>query len=75
MSKTQAPVYTDCPYCGGHEFCEAAAGGYADVTRTGHVFLSSGLICVICLQCGGVVHTRVKNVEALLTRQEKEMRK
>ena len=75
MNQTQAPAYSECPYCGGHEFCEAAQDGSSGVTRQGHVFLGSSLVYVICLQCGGVVHSRVKNVEALLTKQEKEMRK
>lgn len=75
-NKTAAPEFSQCPYCGGTEFCEAKSNSSdGQVTRVGTIIRSSPLVHVICLQCGSVIHSRVENVEALLTREEKEQRK
>jgi len=72
---TKAPEFAACPYCDGTEFIEAEQRGECHAFRIGHIFKSSALIHVICKNCGSVIHTRVKSVESMLTKAEKEERK
>ena len=71
---TKAPEFTACPYCKGTKFVEIEQGGYAQATRVGHIFKTANLIPLVCISCGAVIHSRVKNIESLLTKSEKEER-
>ena len=65
-------MYEDlkCPYCGGEEFVEGKQDGYADVVPANKTFTlrSEKLYHVICLKCGTVVRSYVKNPKDLVTK-------
>lgn len=71
---TKAPEFTACPYCDGMKFTEILQSGNAAATRVGHVFKGADIIHVVCLDCGGIIHSRVKRIDTLLTKAEKEGR-
>lgn len=58
-----------CPYCGGEEFVEGTQKGYADIIPNKYFTLrSESLHHVICLKCGTIVRSYVKNPENLVTK-------
>lgn len=71
---TKTPEFSTCPYCEGTKFVEIEQGGYAQATRVGYFFKTANLIHLVCVSCGAVIHSRVKNIESLLTKSEKEER-
>ena len=71
---TKAPEFTACPYCDGTHFTEIIQSGNAAATRVGHVFKMADIIHMVCLDCGSIIHSRVKRVDSLLTKAEKEGR-
>lgn len=71
---TKAPEFTACPYCEGTRFTEIIQSGNAAAMRVGHIFKTAELIHVVCLNCGGIIHSRVKRIDMLLTKAEKEGR-
>lgn len=52
-----------CPYCGKQEFIEARQDGYASVSPANKVltFKSQVLYHIICLNCGAVVKSYIKD--------------
>lgn len=60
-----------CPFCGGKEFVEAKNDGYSAVSPADKVltFKSQVLYHVICLSCGSVVKSYVKNPQNLVTKK------
>ena len=71
---TKAPEFTACPYCDGKEFMEIVQAGNAAGTRVGHIFKMAEIIHLVCRDCGSVIHSRVKRIDVLLTKAEKEGR-
>lgn len=61
---------TNCPYCLGTKFIEAKHQGYAEVYGEG-LFTSSPLYHQICLKCGSVVRSYVKDPQKLLKRKNR----
>ena len=59
-----------CPYCGSKEFIEAKQEGYAEVRPTNKTltFKSQILYHIICLNCGTVIKSYVKNPKRLVTK-------
>ena len=57
-----------CPFCGNDTFVEGAQDGYGSVTPANKVwtFKAQKLIHVICLNCGTVVKSYVKNPKKLV---------
>lgn len=56
-----------CPFCGNKEFIEVVQAGYASVYPANKVFTlkSQSLFHVICLNCGAVVKSYVKEPQKL----------
>jgi len=56
-----------CPYCGSTEFVEGRQTGYAAVEPASKIFTfkSQALYHKICLNCGSVVKSYVKNPNVL----------
>ena len=71
---TKAPQFSACPYCDGNEFIEVEQSGYAAATRTGYFLKTSNIVHLVCKCCGSIIHSRVKRVDTLLTKAEKEGR-
>ena len=57
-----------CPYCGGEEFVEGKQDGYAAVGPANKTltFKSQRLYHKICLKCGTVVKSYVKNPKKIV---------
>ena len=62
-----------CPYCGGYHFIEGKQDGYSAVTPADKAltFKSQVLYHQICLQCGTVVRSYVKNPQKLITKKKR----
>ena len=59
-----------CPYCGSLEFVEAKQDSYACVSpMKTFTFKSQILYHTICLNCGSVVRSYVKNPKKLLLKE------
>ena len=71
---TKAPEFSACPYCDGKKFAEIVQSGNAAATRVGHIFKTADIIHLVCMNCGGIIHSRVKRIDTLLTKAEKEGR-
>ena len=69
---TQAPEYKQCPYCDGKAFLEIEQAGHGAATRVGFFFKTSNIIHLVCRDCGSIIHSRVKRLDTLLTKAEKE---
>lgn len=69
---TKAPAFSACPYCDGKAFLEIIQSGTA--YRVGHVFKSANVVHLVCRNCSSVIHSRVQEMESLLTKAEKEGR-
>ena len=61
-----------CPYCGGNEIIEAYQTAYAAVTATSNKLGGRPLYHSICLKCGSVVRSYVKEPEKLLKRKDRK---
>ena len=61
-----------CPYCGGTEFTEAFQGGYGAITGTSHRLGGRTLFHTVCMKCGSIVRSYVKEPEKLLKRKDRE---
>lgn len=61
-----------CPYCGKEEFVEGVQGGYAAIAPATKVltFKSAALYHVICLNCGAIVKSYVKDPKKLVTKKK-----
>ena len=59
-----------CPYCNGKKFVEGKHSGYAEVYGEG-LFSSSPLYHQICLKCGSVVRSYVKDPQILLKKKNR----
>lgn len=59
-----------CPYCFGKKFVEGKHSGYAEVYGEG-ILTSQPLYHLICLKCGSVVHSYVKDPQKLLKRKNR----
>lgn len=59
-----------CPYCGKQEFVEGKQEGYANIAPANKVwtFKSQTLYHLICLNCGAIVKSFVKNPKKLVTK-------
>lgn len=59
-----------CPFCGSSEFVEGKQEGYASVGPSNKTltFKSQVLYHVICLNCGAVVKSYVKNPKKIVTK-------
>ncbi len=57
-----------CPYCGGEKFVEGKQEGYASVGPANKTFTfkSQTLYHKICLNCGAVVKSYVKNPKKIV---------
>lgn len=60
-----------CPFCGGQEFVEGKQDGYSTIVPADKVltFKSQVLYHIICLSCGSVVKSYVKNPQSLITKK------
>ena len=65
---------TRCPYCGGTEFTEAFQAAYGAVTATSNKLGGRALYHSVCLNCGSVVRSFVKEPEKLLKRSDRKRR-
>ena len=61
-----------CPYCGGTEFVEAFQAAYGAVSATNNKLGGRPLYHSICLKCGSVVRSYVKEPEKLLKRKDRK---
>lgn len=62
-----------CLYCGSEEFVEAKQDGYSSVAPIkAFTFKSQTLYHTICLNCGSVVKSYVKNPKKLLTKEKEK---
>jgi len=59
-----------CPFCGGTQFVEAKQSDYGAVYGES-VWSGCALCHAICLDCGSVVRSYVKNPEKLLKREHR----
>lgn len=61
-----------CPNCGNSDFIEGVQGGYAAVSPASKTLTlkSQALYHVICVNCGTVVKTYVKNPKKLITKKD-----
>ena len=57
-----------CPYCGGTRFVEAYQGGYGALQGEG-LFNVASIHHTVCLGCGIVIESYVKNPEKLSKRR------
>lgn len=59
-----------CPYCGKEEFVEGKQEGYASIAPANKVltFKSQTLYHLICLNCGAIVKSYVKEPKKLVTK-------
>ncbi len=59
-----------CPYCGKEEFVEGKQEGYASIAPANKVltFKSQVLYHLICLNCGAIVKSYVKEPKKLVTK-------
>ncbi len=57
-----------CPYCGANQFVEGKQEGYATVSPISKTltFKSQKLYHKICLECGAVVKSYVKNPKKIV---------
>lgn len=62
-----------CPYCGGYEYVEGKQDGYSAISPADKVltFKSQSLYHQICLNCGAIVKSYVKNPRKLVTKKKK----
>lgn len=62
-----------CPYCGSNEFVEGKQTGYSDVHPADKIFTfkSQTLYHQICINCGAVVKSYVKNPKVLRINKNK----
>lgn len=65
-----------CPYCGKQEFIEGIQSGYAAIAPANKVFTfkQQVLYHVICLNCGAVVKSYVKEPQKIITKKNREIR-
>ncbi len=59
-----------CPYCGKQEFVEGKQEGYAIIVPVNKIFTlkSQILYHLICLNCGAIVKSYVKDPKKLVTK-------
>ncbi len=59
-----------CPYCGKEELVEGKQEGYASIAPANKVltFKSQTLYHLICLNCGAIVKSYVKEPKKLVTK-------
>ena len=56
-----------CPFCGGTEFVEAHAASIANISKNPAFSLKKAtIIYQVCLACGTIIRSYVKNPEDLL---------
>lgn len=60
-----------CPYCGGTEMTEAFQAAYGAVAATSNKLGGRPLYHSICLRCGSVVRSYVKEPDKLLRRRDR----
>lgn len=60
-----------CPYCGKQEFVEGKQEGYGSIAPANKVltFKSQILYHIICLNCGAVVKSYVKEPQKIVTKK------
>ena len=58
-----------CPYCNGIEMSEAYQANYAQITPSDNKWGGMPLHHTICLECGSVVRSYVKEPKKLLKRK------
>ena len=71
---TETPEFSACPYCDGKKFIEVEQSGHAAAMRVGFFTKNSSIIHCVCTDCGSIIHSRVKRLDTLLTKAEKEGR-
>lgn len=71
MDKEEEKKIEKCPYCGNQEFVEGRQDGYATVSPANKTltFKSQLLYHVICLNCGAVVKSYVKEPKKLVVKK------
>ncbi len=62
---------TICPYCNGTKFVKAKQSGYATLTSCESIWLGGDIYHIICLRCGSVVRSFVKEPEQLIKRKKR----
>lgn len=60
------------PYCGGEEFQLTYQGGYAALSVPGHPLLGSSICHTVCLGCGSIVRSFVKEPRRLLPKDRRK---
>ncbi len=71
MNKYNDEFVTRCPYCGGTEMIRAFQGGYATITSSERKLSGMTLYHTVCLKCGSVVRSYVKEPGKLLKRKDR----
>ncbi|MBR2520978.1 MAG: hypothetical protein IKE62_02190 [Oscillospiraceae bacterium] len=71
MNDYRDPYVPRCPYCGGTRMVEAFQTAYGAVSGTGHKLSGRPLYHSVCLKCGSVVRSFVKEPEMLLKRRDR----
>ena len=61
-----------CPYCGGSDFIEAFQSAYGAITATTNQWGGRALYHSVCLGCGSIVRSFVKEPEKLLKRKDRK---
>ena len=64
-----------CPYCGYNEFIDCKQDGYASISPANKVlsFKTQTLYHKICLNCGTVIKSYIKEPKKLLSKKESEI--
>ena len=63
---------TECPYCFGNEFVEGKQDSHADMESTENIWYSGAIYHVVCLRCGSIVRSYVKNPEKMLKKKDRK---
>ncbi len=66
------PYVSRCPYCGGTRMIEAFQSAYGAVTATSNKLGGRPLYHSVCLNCGSVVRSYVKEPQKLLKRKDRD---
>lgn len=61
-----------CPFCGGEDFVEGIQKSYAQITPANKVLTlkSQNVYHIICLKCGTIVRSYVKNPQELVVEKK-----
>ncbi len=61
-----------CPFCNGNKFVKAKQTGYGALVSCESMWLEGEIYHVICLRCGSVVRSYVKEPEKLIKKKDRK---